>query len=69
MRSPITASWTPAVTKNVPIEGGVLVANRPYNGTSVPNCCPSQCTVQSYEMRDERLVKLSAKRSAIEKGE
>ncbi len=54
---------------DVRIEGGVIVAILPYYGANDPNCCPAQRIVQTYTVRDGRLVKLSEKRSAIEKRE
>jgi hypothetical protein len=43
----------------VGVEGGVIVATRPYYGDDSPNCCPKKYVVQTYTVRDGRLEKLS----------
>jgi hypothetical protein len=43
----------------VEIDGGSIVATLPYYGDDSPNCCPKKYIVQTYTVRDGRLVKLS----------
>jgi hypothetical protein len=53
----------------VRIEHGAIVVTFPYYGPNDPNCCPSTSIVDTYAIRDGKLVKVAEKRSAIPKGE
>jgi hypothetical protein len=44
---------------SVQIEAGVIVSELPYYGDNSPNCCPKKYIVQTYTVRNGRLLKLS----------
>ena len=54
---------------DVRVAGGAIVATFPYYGANDPNCCPSKEIVQTYTIRNGRLVELSEKRVDIPKHE